>query len=258
MKNEDNDDDDGGKCNTDTSEMDTEMFDDRQADVGDREDPVEELDDLCTMEQGLAEQDEVASEPIAGTEESDTNFEVFVGRTDLESNSAPRDTCTSWADGSGVDVVFRKEGGNASDLDAIEAGLVEAKDNEEDEAESLAHEDDGEQNNHLAVMNDCEIDAEAESGYLSLSEQQRTVPNCCAVCLCSYEEGESLVWSSNKLCQHAFHEECIIDWLVKMQDGTPCPCCRQPFTDLVQPQKKKKVISWEPGRSLDPSVIRLR
>lgn len=24
----------------------------------------------------------------------------------------------------------------------------------------------------------------------------------------------------------------MMDWLIKVRDGTPCPCCRQEFTDL--------------------------
>jgi hypothetical protein len=67
----------------------------------------------------------------------------------------------------------------------------------------------------------------------------RTVPNCCAVCLCTYEPGESIVWSSTKECPHAFHEECILEWLIKMQDGTPCPCCRQEFVDVSLYNERK-------------------
>lgn len=62
--------------------------------------------------------------------------------------------------------------------------------------------------------------------------QGRTVPNCCAVCLCPYEDGDSLVFSSNEECRHAFHDDCLVQWLGKMQDGTPCPCCRQTFVHL--------------------------
>eukprot|EP00543_Licmophora_paradoxa_P002694 CAMPEP_0202443244 /NCGR_PEP_ID=MMETSP1360-20130828/2585_1 /ASSEMBLY_ACC=CAM_ASM_000848 /TAXON_ID=515479 /ORGANISM="Licmophora paradoxa, Strain CCMP2313" /LENGTH=280 /DNA_ID=CAMNT_0049058893 /DNA_START=113 /DNA_END=955 /DNA_ORIENTATION=- len=61
------------------------------------------------------------------------------------------------------------------------------------------------------------------------SQGDRIVPDCCAVCLGSYDIGETVVWSTNKECSHAFHEECVTDWLIKMQDGNPCPCCRQCF-----------------------------
>ena len=96
-------------------------------------------------------------------------------------------------------------------------------------------------------------------GYIKLrlaSGKKRTVPNCCAVCLCTYEEDETVVWSSNRACKHAFHEECVIEWLIKMQDGTPCPCCRQEFTD-VDDHKKSRRKSLEPRASFDVRIIRL-
>ena len=68
------------------------------------------------------------------------------------------------------------------------------------------------------------------NGYLILREPsclvRRRVPNCCAICLMCYEVGEAVVWSSNPKCPHAFHKDCLVDWLTKMRDGTPCPCCR--------------------------------
>jgi len=57
------------------------------------------------------------------------------------------------------------------------------------------------------------------------------VSNMCAVCLCEFELGETLLWSSNESCQHCFHHDCILTWLVKIkeEEGTTCPCCRQEF-----------------------------
>lgn len=73
----------------------------------------------------------------------------------------------------------------------------------------------------------------------SKQSNMRKVPNCCAICLCSYDVGDTIVWSSNKDCNHAFHDECIIPWLTKNQEGE-CPCCRSQFTDLPPPDGKKK------------------
>lgn len=106
---------------------------------------------------------------------------------------------------------------------------------------------------HTFAMNAVDTGA---PGYIKLrlaSGKKRTVPNCCAVCLCSYEERETIVWSSNRACKHAFHEECVIEWLIKMQDGTPCPCCRQEFTDVDKSRQK----SLEPRVSFDVRLIRL-
>lgn len=63
-------------------------------------------------------------------------------------------------------------------------------------------------------------------------EELKSVPNNCAICLDTYVSGDTIVTSCNPLCPHAFHQECIIEWLVKMQEGTPCPCCRRTFVEL--------------------------
>jgi hypothetical protein len=65
-----------------------------------------------------------------------------------------------------------------------------------------------------------------------VEEELKSVPNNCAICLDTYVSGDTIVTSCNPLCPHAFHQECIIEWLVKMQEGTPCPCCRRTFVEL--------------------------
>jgi Ring finger domain len=61
----------------------------------------------------------------------------------------------------------------------------------------------------------------------------RTVPGVCAICLCGYEIGDSVTWSKQTECQHAFHHECIVPWLAKKNDGQPkCPCCRQVYCSI--------------------------
>lgn len=94
-----------------------------------------------------------------------------------------------------------------------------------------------------------------DQGFLVLPNTTQ-VPNCCAVCLGTYEVGEDVVWSDN--CLHAFHEECVTAWLIKMQEGNPCPCCRSVFVDVdaVKPKTEKSVASV-PRNVMNFGVIRL-
>jgi len=53
--------------------------------------------------------------------------------------------------------------------------------------------------------------------------------DACAICLTEYEEGDEICWSHNKECNHAFHRECILEWLIRHDD---CPCCRHNYLCL--------------------------
>lgn len=57
----------------------------------------------------------------------------------------------------------------------------------------------------------------------------RKVPNECSICLCEYNVGSDIVWSSNPKCEHVFHTSCIEQWLLKQREGPLCPCCRRDF-----------------------------
>jgi len=54
----------------------------------------------------------------------------------------------------------------------------------------------------------------------------------CAICLCEYEEGEDIRFLQ---CEHHFHSDCIMEWLVK---NKTCPFCKQEIDK--KPQKKKE------------------
>lgn len=72
------------------------------------------------------------------------------------------------------------------------------------------------------------------------SPLQRTFPDCCSICLSQYKPGDELVWSSNPICPHAFHKDCIEKWLMKVRYEAICPCCRNSFIlekkDKVEPE----------------------
>jgi len=131
---------------------------------------------------------------------------------------------------------------------------------EQNEAENDAHErDDCNQNHHHDDIETGEQDSslsffDEDTGQLKL-RSGKLVPNCCAVCLSGYRVGDIVTWSSNPECIHAFHRECVVDWLIKMQPETPCPCCRQEFTDLEEIRKESKII-WVGTFAFDVNAIR--
>lgn len=51
----------------------------------------------------------------------------------------------------------------------------------------------------------------------------------CSICLNDYTEGDILCWSQNSKCQHAFHKDCAMEWLMQ---STECPLCRNNYLSL--------------------------
>ena len=51
-------------------------------------------------------------------------------------------------------------------------------------------------------------------------------PSICPICIESYKSNEEIAWSSNDECPHAFHLDCIIQWLMENND---CPMCRKRY-----------------------------
>lgn len=59
----------------------------------------------------------------------------------------------------------------------------------------------------------------------------RNVPPACTICLCPYEVKDEVTWSPKDHCSHAFHKDCLLQWLEKKEQPL-CPVCRQEFCDL--------------------------
>ena len=81
-------------------------------------------------------------------------------------------------------------------------------------------------------------------------EELKSVPNNCAICLSEYVSGDTIVTSCDPMCPHAFHQECIVEWLVKMQVGAPCPCCRRTFVEL-SPSRQPAAENADGGATTD-------
>ena len=74
----------------------------------------------------------------------------------------------------------------------------------------------------------------AESDQATTTAESTSVPNCCAICIESYKVGDSVTFSTNPKCCHAFHTDCIVNYFVssnqsKNNEQYACPVCRQDF-----------------------------
>lgn len=87
------------------------------------------------------------------------------------------------------------------------------------------------------------FDASTHSAMQPQCHRPRRIPNRCAICLEGYAPGETVVWSVNPWCPHAFHEDCILHWLVVKQRPS-CPCCRR---DFLNPAASERPSRKEPN-----------
>jgi hypothetical protein len=49
----------------------------------------------------------------------------------------------------------------------------------------------------------------------------------CAICLSHFKPEQLVCESNNSSCQHVFHRDCMVDWLMKYHDN--CPMCREVY-----------------------------
>eukprot|EP00550_Attheya_septentrionalis_P005686 CAMPEP_0198282456 /NCGR_PEP_ID=MMETSP1449-20131203/2275_1 /TAXON_ID=420275 /ORGANISM="Attheya septentrionalis, Strain CCMP2084" /LENGTH=236 /DNA_ID=CAMNT_0043978721 /DNA_START=120 /DNA_END=830 /DNA_ORIENTATION=- len=88
---------------------------------------------------------------------------------------------------------------------------------------------------HPLDLKDIIKDAPAESKSIdSISREQEPTTFddnvemsqlTCYICLDRLSAGNLVAWSKiNSECNHAFHKDCIMEWLLRHND---CPCCRE-------------------------------
>jgi len=53
----------------------------------------------------------------------------------------------------------------------------------------------------------------------------------CAICLEAFESDDNIIFCSNSIIPHCFHQECSFNYLCSHTKGVqaPCPLCRKPF-----------------------------
>ena len=153
-------------------------------------------------------------------------------------------------------VFYYLDGQTVKEEDLIQTNCNDSDTEDSSTTDGLGDDDNDVETGDMSSNSSMSLDSE-ETGHLKLRDRTgRLVPNCCAVCLSRYKVGDVVAWSSNPSCIHAFHRECVVDWLVKMQPETPCPCCRQEFTDLENIRNERN-IKWTGRFAFDFSSITL-
>lgn len=82
--------------------------------------------------------------------------------------------------------------------------------------------------------------ATAEGGRDVSSQRCLDCTENCPICWETYKVGEKVCWSMNEECHHAFHFDCMVNWLV---DHDHCPLCRSPYLTAKKETKKRETMS---------------
>ena len=61
-----------------------------------------------------------------------------------------------------------------------------------------------------------------------IDESSLYSPKSCPICCDDYAKGDDIAWSKNEQCCHAFHTDCIMQWLMNHDD---CPMCRNNYLE---------------------------
>ena len=62
-----------------------------------------------------------------------------------------------------------------------------------------------------------------------VTEDSLYSPRSCPICCENYQKGDAIAWSKNESCHHAYHVDCILEWLMEHED---CPMCRAKYLSL--------------------------
>lgn len=80
----------------------------------------------------------------------------------------------------------------------------------------------------------CSPACSPNADYFGIEDDARDPGTACDICILEFEVGDEVAWSPNLNCSHAFHKDCILDWLVRKPT---CPNCRQDYVN-VSPEEE--------------------
>jgi hypothetical protein len=112
-----------------------------------------------------------------------------------------------------VDITIGRTDESAGDKDMIKEGECE-----------ITFGDAGDETDAEIKAKDA-ADQQEEEDYFGISDL-RDRGTACDICLLEYRVGDDVAWSPNLECTHAYHKDCVLDWLVRKPS---CPNCRSDF-----------------------------
>lgn len=96
----------------------------------------------------------------------------------------------------------------------------------------------------------------------TVCDEEKGNHQMCAICLEEYALGDSISWSRNQRCFHAFHTSCIKGWLEQINREGRCPVCRGPYleqsnitSDLSMADPEDQMKSENQGIDAKPGSI---
>jgi len=107
------------------------------------------------------------------------------------------------------------------DNDDIEMQRPKASsEEEEEENDANNHECDNSQCCHRTIyvplpgqkVVECANDESENSASVAFDTKKQAHSDGCAVCLNPFEVGQRAIWSSNPVCPHVYHHECLLEW----------------------------------------------
>ena len=108
-----------------------------------------------------------------------------------------------------------------TDNDVIEMQRPKARSEEiEEENDINKHECDNSQCYHRTIYVpppgqkgvECANDEGEKSALAAVVQKKQAHSDGCAVCLNPFEVGQRVTWSSNPVCPHVYHHECLFEW----------------------------------------------